>query len=108
MARRRQQRRRAKVLRHATKPGGSPDVVDTEIGASVERLTYTRKEAAEALGISLATLDRRVVPAIATVKTADAPATNAWAQYRTLTRRRPRSRPSSENPAAASPNGANR
>jgi Recombinase len=69
MAKRRQQRRRAKVLRHTPKPGRSPDVVDAEIGASVERLTYTRKEAAEALGISLATLDRRVVPAIATVKT---------------------------------------
>ena len=30
---------------------------------------YTRKQAAEALGISLATLDRRVVPVIATVTT---------------------------------------
>jgi hypothetical protein len=35
----------------------------------VERLTYTRQQAAEALGVSLATLDRRVVPAIATVQT---------------------------------------
>ena len=30
---------------------------------------YSREQAAQALGISLATLDRRVVPAIATVKT---------------------------------------
>ena len=30
---------------------------------------YTREQAAQALGVSLATLDRRVVPAIATVKT---------------------------------------
>lgn len=35
----------------------------------VERLAYTRRQAAEALGLSLATIDRRVVPAIETVKT---------------------------------------
>jgi Recombinase len=35
----------------------------------VERLVYSREQAAQALGVSLATLDRRVVPAIATVKT---------------------------------------
>jgi Recombinase len=35
----------------------------------VERLAYTRRQAAEALGVSLATIDRRVVPAIETVKT---------------------------------------
>ena len=35
----------------------------------IERLVYSREQAAEALGISLATLDRRVVPVIATVKT---------------------------------------
>jgi hypothetical protein len=39
-----------------------------ELGA-VERLVYSREQAAQALGVSLATLDRRVVPAIATVKT---------------------------------------
>jgi hypothetical protein len=32
-------------------------------------LAYTRRQAAEALGVSLATLDRRVVPVIQTVKT---------------------------------------
>jgi hypothetical protein len=35
----------------------------------VARLVYSREQAAQALGVSLATLDRRVVPAIATVKT---------------------------------------
>jgi hypothetical protein len=35
----------------------------------VERLVYSREQAAQALGVSLATLDRRVVPAIATIKT---------------------------------------
>ncbi len=34
-----------------------------------EPLVYTRTQAAEALGISLATLDRRIVPALNTVKT---------------------------------------
>ena len=36
---------------------------------AAERLVYSREQAAHALGISLATLDRRVVPALATVKT---------------------------------------
>jgi ribosomal protein L13E len=35
----------------------------------VERLAYTRKQAAEALGLSISTIDRRVVPAVDTVKT---------------------------------------
>jgi hypothetical protein len=35
----------------------------------VEPLAYTREQAAHALGISLATLDRRVVPTHATLKT---------------------------------------
>ena len=34
-----------------------------------ERLTYSRKQAAEALGVSISTIDRRVVPAVKTVKT---------------------------------------
>lgn len=35
----------------------------------VERLAYTRRQAAEALGVRISTVDRRVVPAIDTVKT---------------------------------------
>ena len=35
----------------------------------VERLAYTRRQAADALGVSVSTIDRRVVPAIETVKT---------------------------------------
>jgi hypothetical protein len=35
----------------------------------VRRLACTRKQAPEALGVSLATLDRRVIPAIETVRT---------------------------------------
>jgi hypothetical protein len=34
----------------------------------VERLVYTRRQAAEALGMSVTTLDRRVIPAVETVK----------------------------------------
>jgi hypothetical protein len=40
-----------------------------QLAERVERLAYTRKQAAEALGVGLATLDRRVAPAIATVRT---------------------------------------
>jgi len=36
--------------------------------AEVRRLAYTRRQAAEALGVSISTIDRRVVPSIDTVK----------------------------------------
>jgi Recombinase len=35
----------------------------------IERLVFSREQAAQALGVSLATVDRRVVPAIAMIKT---------------------------------------
>jgi hypothetical protein len=35
----------------------------------VDRLAYSRKQAAEALGVSISTIDRRLVPAVSTVKT---------------------------------------
>jgi hypothetical protein len=66
MARRRQRRRREKEQRHAPKHVGTNG---SEGGGPVERLVYSREQAAQALSISLATLDRRVVPVIATVKT---------------------------------------
>jgi hypothetical protein len=34
-----------------------------------DRLAYSRKQAAEALGVSVSTIDRRVVPLLSTVKT---------------------------------------
>jgi len=40
-----------------------------QLADRVERLAYTRKQAAQAIGVSLATLDRRIVPVIATVAT---------------------------------------
>jgi hypothetical protein len=68
MARRRQRRRREKELRHAPRPVTPPATADGHFRGPVERLVYSREQAAQVLGISLATLDRRVVPAIATVK----------------------------------------
>lgn len=65
MANRRQRRRSEKEHRHSPRPS-APDV---QLAERVERLVYTRQQAAKAIGVSLATLDRRVVPAIATVQT---------------------------------------
>jgi Recombinase len=70
MARRRQRRRREKELRHAPKAVAPSTAADGHVlDGPIERLVYSREQAAQVLGISLATLDRRVVPAIATVKT---------------------------------------
>lgn len=69
MARRRQQRRREKERRHAPSPVAPPVPSDGQVDGPTERLFYSREQAAQALGISLATLDRRVIPTIATVKT---------------------------------------
>jgi hypothetical protein len=44
-------------------------VEDYSLADRAERLAYTRKQAAEALDVSVATLDRRIVPALNTVKT---------------------------------------
>jgi Recombinase len=69
MARRRQRRRREKERRHAPRPVTPPAAPDGNVDGPLERLVYSREQAAQALGISLATLDRRVIPAIATIKT---------------------------------------
>jgi len=68
MTSRRRRRQAAAQRRHAT----SHDVARAsglKLADDTERLVYTREQAAEALSISLATLDRRVVPVIATVET---------------------------------------
>src|SRR4051794_30199036 len=68
MPSRRQRRKAATKHRHATTR--APRIVgEFEFAERVVRLAYTREQAAEALGISLATLDRRVVPVIPTVAT---------------------------------------
>jgi hypothetical protein len=69
MPSRRQRRKAVAQHRHATASPAATVVGELELAKRVERLAYTRSQAAEALGISLATLDRRVVPVIATVAT---------------------------------------
>jgi hypothetical protein len=77
MSRRRQQRRADKTRRHlhpvhqprrpsARPAAASPRVVVGE-ASHVERLAYTRSQAAQALGISLSTL-RRLLPYIETIE----------------------------------------
>jgi hypothetical protein len=62
MPRRRQRQRAEKERRHAASPAA---VYETE---SVVRLAYTRTQAAEALGISRSTFNRRVLPLIETIE----------------------------------------
>jgi hypothetical protein len=69
MTQRRQRRRREKELRQAPRSGTREAAAEGQVGGSFERVVYSREQAAQALDVSLATLDRRVVPAIATVKT---------------------------------------
>lgn len=63
MSRRRQQRRAEKERRHA-----QPPAIIRE-ATRVERLASTRTQAAEALGISRSTFNRRVLPYVDTVET---------------------------------------
>src|SRR4051794_37472516 len=63
-------RRRLERQRRLASPASPPlSARDLRAADKVERLAYTRRQAAEALGVSVATLDRRVVPVIETVKT---------------------------------------
>jgi hypothetical protein len=69
MSRRRHRQRAEKERRHASPQPPIPSARDLDVTGCVKRLACTRKQAAEALGVSLATLDRRVIPAIETVRT---------------------------------------
>jgi hypothetical protein len=69
MARRRLRRRTEKQRRHAPPTIGADDVrVVVRQATRVERLAYTRQQAAEALGISTSTFNRKVLPFIETVQ----------------------------------------
>src|SRR6266511_5690114 len=70
MSARRKRRRERQRRHHERKPQVSwaPPGELREVG-DVDRLAYSRKQAAEALGVSISTIDRRVVPSIGTVKT---------------------------------------
>jgi len=61
-----QQSRRNIVAAPSEATPGPERLVETEV---VRRLAYTRRQAAEALGVSVQTIDRRVVPAIDSVET---------------------------------------
>lgn len=69
MATRKQRRKREKEQRHAPEPLRLQRLDSRQLEEPVDRLVYTREQAAQLLSISLATLDRRVMPAIATIKT---------------------------------------
>jgi hypothetical protein len=69
VSRRRLRRRSEKAQRHAltSRPGSAPAAIVRE-ATRVERLAYTRTQAAEALGISRSTFNRRVLPLIETLE----------------------------------------
>lgn len=64
---RRRQRRRRNQIAAPRRAVVHPEALRQ--AGRVERLAYSRRQAAEALGISISTIDRRVVPAVDTVKT---------------------------------------
>jgi hypothetical protein len=66
----RKKRRERKLRQHRVDPKRSwaPPGELQEVEAP-ERLAYSRKQAAEALGVSISTIDRRVVASLSTVKT---------------------------------------
>ncbi|SRR6266511_673279 len=68
---RRRLRRRDKSKRHASAPSRAPADLAPIIreATRVERLAYTRTQAAEALGISRSTFNRRVLPFVETIET---------------------------------------
>lgn len=70
MSRRRLRRRTAKAQRHTPPPlrGAAAQAEIVRRATRVERLAYTRTQAAEALGISRSTFNRRVLPFIETVE----------------------------------------
>lgn len=68
MSRRRLRRKTEKTQRHAPRAGADEARVVVRTATRVERLAYTRSQAAEALGISTSTFNRRVLPFIETVE----------------------------------------
>jgi hypothetical protein len=70
MSARRKRLRERRLRRRRDEPQPTPvsEQVLHEVG-DVERLAYSRRQVAEALGVSISTVDRRVVPSISTVKT---------------------------------------
>jgi hypothetical protein len=69
VSRRGLKRRSEKVRRHAAATAPEPPANLVREATRVERLTYTRSQAAEALGVSRSTFNRRVLPLIETIET---------------------------------------
>jgi hypothetical protein len=67
--RRKRRRERGRRRQPAAPPHASARTDALYTVATVERLAYSRRQAAEALGLRISTIDRHVVPAIDTVKT---------------------------------------
>ena len=67
MSRRRLRRKSEKERRHAPVPAGTARAIVRQAGF-VERLAYTRSQAAEALGIGRSTFIRRVLPLVETIE----------------------------------------
>jgi hypothetical protein len=67
--RRKRKRKRERRRQTAAPPTASARTDALYTVATVERLAYSRSQAAEALGLSISTIDRHVVPALDTVKT---------------------------------------
>ena len=74
VARRRQRRRVEKLRRddrvrlQPVRAQEAPVGLYARPAERVERLTYTRRQSAEALGVSVSTIDRRVVPVLRTIR----------------------------------------
>lgn len=68
MSRRRLRRRTEKARRHGPSPAATTPLVVVREATRVERLAYTRAQAAEALGISRSTFIRRVLPLVETIE----------------------------------------
>jgi hypothetical protein len=68
-ARRKRRRERQRRRHHEGKPQASWAPGQLHEVRDVERIAYSRKQAAEVLGVSISTVDRRIVPAVSTVKT---------------------------------------
>lgn len=66
----RRKRRRERKRRHKNVTTERPEARGNELvrTGQVKRLAYSRRQAAEALGVSISTIDRRLVPAVDTVK----------------------------------------
>jgi hypothetical protein len=66
----RRKRRRERKRRHEKVRTERPEARGNELvrTGQVRRLAYSRRQAAEALGVSISTVDRRLVPAVDTVK----------------------------------------